>query len=156
MNASYQKIENKRTITLVVLFFSGMATVVVLYPRAMISLLNTFLIVLLFTAINILIIKYKTEIVRPQTIIGTCIASLIVQFALFLTLNSIPFGHHVEKHKIIGITKFDRLKLFNLENNAYDEFIFIREKNKFSDQADSLTFYFKDGLLGIKVIDSIK
>jgi hypothetical protein len=156
VNASYEKIENKRTITLVVLFFFGMATVVVLYPSAMISLLNTFLIAVFFTGINLLIIKYKTAIVSPQTIIGTCIASLIVQFAIFLMLNSIPFSHHKEKHKIIGITKFDRIKLFKLENNAYDEFIFIREKNKFSDKADSLTFYFKDGLLGIKVIDSIK
>ncbi len=156
MNDSFDNIENKRTITLVVLFFFGMATVVILYPSAMISMLNTFLIAVFFTLINLAIIKYKTVIVSPQTIIGTCIASLIVQLAIFLLLNNIPFGHHIEKHKIIGVTKFDRLKLFNLENNAYDEFIFIREKNKFSDNADSLTFYFKDGLLGIKVIDSIK
>lgn len=156
MPSDYKKIENKRAVSLVVLFFFGMATVVVLYPNAMISIVNTLLFALLFTILDLIIIKFKTDITNLQTIIGTCIASVIIQFAIFLLINNIPFGHHVEKHKITGITKFDRLKLFNLENNAYNDFIFIREKNKFSDQADSLTFYFKDGLLGIKVIDSIK
>lgn len=148
--------DTKRTSFFIGSFFIGMASLVYLYPKVMFSIYYTIILVLLLVIIDVFVIKFKTDIENSQTIVGTCFATVIVQLSLFFWLNYIPIDHHIEKHKIVGKTKFDNISLLELENNAYKDFFIVRMQNKILQKNDTLTIYFKDGLLGLKVVDSIK
>ncbi len=148
--------DTKRTTFFIGSFFIGMASLVYLYPKVMFSIYYTIILVLLLVIIDVFVIKFKTDIENSQTIVGTCFATVIVQLSLFFWLNYIPIDHHIEKHKIVGKTKFDNISLLELENNAYKDFFIVRMQNKILQKNDTLTIYFKDGLLGLKVVDSIK
>ena len=148
--------DTKRTTFFIGSFFIGMASLVYLYPKVMFSIYYTTILVLLLVIIDVFVIKFKTDIENSQTIFGTCFATVIVQLSLFFWLNYIPIDHHIEKHKIVGKTKFDNISLLELENNAYKDFYIVRMQNKILQKNDTLTIYFKDGLLGLKVVDSIK
>ena len=148
--------DTKRTSFFIGSFFIGMASLVYLYPKVMFSIYYTIILVLLLVIIDVFVIKFKTDIENSQTIVGTCFATVIVQLSLFFWLNYIPIDHHIEKHKIVGKTKFDNISLLELENNAYKDFYIVRMQNKILQKNDTLTIYFKDGLLGLKVVDSIK
>jgi hypothetical protein len=148
--------DSKRTSFFIGTFFFGMASLVYLYPDVMFSIRNTIILTLFLIIADFLVIKFKTNIENGQTIAGTCFASVIIQLSLFFWINYIPIDHHVEKHKIVGKSKFDDISLIKLENNAYDEFIIIRMQNKYDEKYDTVSLYFKDGLLGLKVIDSVR
>jgi len=148
--------DTKRTTFFIGSFFIGMASLVYLYPKVMFSIYYTTILVLLLVIIDVFVIKFKTDIENSQTIFGTCFATVIVQLSLFFWLNYIPIDHHIEKHKIVGKTKFDNISLLELENNSYKYFFIVRMQNKILQKNDTLTIYFKDGLLGLKVVDSIK
>jgi len=155
-NKRFDISDAKRTTFFIGTFFLSMASLVFLYPNVMFNIKNTIILSLFLVLIDYLVIKFKTDISNGQTIVGTCFASLLVQLSLFFWLNYIPIDHHVEKHKIIGKSRFDNISLLNLENNAYNDFMMIRIQNKPIEKNDTLTIYFKDGLLGLKVIDSIQ
>ena len=155
-NKKFDISDSTRTTFFIGAFFIGMASLVFLYPDVMFSIQHTIILILFLVVVDFLVIKLKTDIENGQTIVGTCFASVIVQLALFFWINYIPIDHHVEKHKIMGNSRFDNISLLNLENNAYKDFIIIRIQNKPIEKNDTLTIYFKDGLLGLKVIDSIQ
>ncbi len=128
------------------------------YIKCFYSKLKVFIISLLFLTVDILVLKLKTKIKEIQTFVGLTISVLLAQLAVLLWLNYIPLGSHVEKHKIEGAKPFDSGTLIQLENNAYGDYFSIRFAGSKSDfkRKDSVTYYFKDGLLGFKILEKIE
>ncbi len=150
--------DNKRTTFFISMFLFGIGTMVILYPKTMLSVKEVFIISLLFLTVDILVLKLKTKIKEIQTFVGLTISVLLAQLAVLLWLNYIPLGSHVEKHKIEGAKPFDSGTLIQLENNAYGDYFSIRFAGSKSDfkRKDSVTYYFKDGLLGFKILEKIE
>lgn len=90
--------------------------------------------------------------------VGLNMSILMAQLAVLLWLNYIPIDSHIEKHRIIGTERFDQGLLLQLENDAYADYFAIRfaySKGEFR-RKDTVTYHFKDGLLGFKIIEKIE
>lgn len=148
--------DNRRTIFFVSVFVLSMLSMVILYPKTMISFKNTLVVALLFLFIDIVVLEMKTKIRNIQTYVGLCITIIIAQLSILLWLNFIYIDSHVEKYKIVGTTPFDRGELLQLENDAYKDFFLIRYQSIDTKVQDSVSYYFKDGLLGFKILEKVK
>ncbi len=148
--------DNRRAAFFIITFLFGIVSMVLLYPKTMISFKNTLVLALLFLFIDVIVLQLKTKIKHLQTYIGLCLTVLLAQLSILLWLNLIPLDSHIEKHKIIGSTPFDNGDILELENKAFDDFFLIRYQSRDTRKHDTITYYFKDGLLGFNVLDSIK
>ncbi len=148
--------DNRRAAFFIITFLFGIVSMVLLYPKTMISFKNTLVLALLFLFIDVIVLQLKTKIKHLQTYIGLCLTVLLAQLSILLWLNLIPIDSHIEKHKIIVSTPFDNGDILELENKAFDDFFLIRYQSKDTRKNDTITYYFKDGLLGFNVLDSIK
>jgi hypothetical protein len=148
--------DNRRTAFYIITFLFGIVSMVILYPKTMISFKNTLVLILLFLFVDVIVIQLKTKIKNLQTYIGLCLTVLLAQLSILLWLNLIPIDSHTEKHKIVGSKSFDSGNILQLENDAFGDFFFVRYQNRDTRKQDTITYYFKDGLLGFNVLDSIK
>lgn len=148
--------DNRRTAFFIITFLFGIVSMVLLYPKTMISFKNTLVLALLFLFVDVIVLQVKTKIKHLQTYIGLCITILLAQLSILLWLNLIPIDSHIEKHKIIGSHPFDNGDVLELENDAYKDFFLIRYQSRDTRKQDSITYYFNDGLLGFKVLQDIK
>ena len=148
--------DNRRTSFYIITFLFGIVSMVLLYPKTMISFKNTLVLILLFLFVDVIVIQLKTKIKNLQTYIGLCLTVLLAQLSILLWLNLIPIDSHIEKHKIVGSKSFDSGNILQLENDALGDFFFVRYQNRDARKQDTITYYFKDGLLGFNVLDSIK
>lgn len=148
--------DNRRTAFFIITFLFGIVSMVLLFPKTMISFKNTLVLALLFLFIDVIVLQVKTKIKHLQTYIGLCLTVLLAQLSILLWLNLIPLDKHIEKHKVIGSSPFDNGDVLELENDAYGDFFLIRYQSRDTRKQDTITYYFKDGLLGFKVLDSVK
>lgn len=148
--------DNRRAAFFIITFLFGIVSMVLLYPKTMISFKNILVLALLFLFIDVIVLQIKTKIKHLQTYIGLCLTVLLAQLSILLWLNLISLDSHIEKHKIIGSTPFDSGDILELENDAFGDFFFIRYQSRDTRKQDTITYYFNDGLLGFKVLDSIK
>lgn len=157
-NKKFSLYDNKRTAFFIGMFLFGIGTMVVLYPKTILSVKEVLILSILFLTVDILVLKIKTKIKELQTFVGLTISVLLAQLAILLWLNYIPIGSHVEKHKIEGSKPFDSGTLIQLENNAYGDYFSIRFANSKSSfrRKDTVTYYFKDGLLGFKILEKVE
>src|ERR1700741_1145680 len=153
-NKKFSIHDNKRTVFFITMFVFGMLSMIILYPQTILSVKEIIILSILFISVDVLVLKLKTKIKEVQTFIGLTVAVLLAQLSILLWLNFIPIGEHVEKYRIEGTKPFDSGRLIQLENNAYGDYFSIRfagSKSSFR-RKDTVTYYFKDGLLGFKII----
>ena len=148
--------DNKRVAFFIVVFVFALSSMIILYPKTMLSIKNTIILSLLFLFIDIVVIELKTKIRHVQTYVALCFTTLLTQLSILLWLNLISLGTHIEKYKIIGTRSFDKGQLLQLEGGVYKDFFLIRYQNIDMRMQDSITYYFKDGLLGFKVLQEVK
>lgn len=148
--------DNRRTAFFIITFLFGIVSMVLLFPKTMISFKNTLVLALLFLFIDVIVLQVKTKIKHLQTYIGLCLTVLLAQLSILLWLNLIPIDSHIEKYKIIDSKPFDNGDILKLENDAFGDFFLVRYQSRDTRKQDTITYYFKDGLLGFKVLDSIK
>lgn len=148
--------DNRRAAFFIITFLFGIVSMVLLYPKTMISFKNTLVLALLFLFIDVIVLQIKTKIKHLQTYIGLCLTVLLAQLSIVLWLNFIPIDKHIEKYKIIGSKPFDNGDILQLENNAFDDFFLVRFQSRDTRKQDTITYCFSDGLLGFKVLEDIK
>lgn len=154
-NKKFSIYDSKRTAFFIGMFGFGILSMVILYPQTMLSFKQLVIICILFLSVDILVLKIKTKIKDLATMVGLTISILMAQVAILLWLNFIPIDSHIEKHRIESVEKFDSGILVQLENNAYSEYFAVRFAKSKRDfiRRDTVTYYFKDGLLGFKILE---